>query len=207
MWSEVWSARIGAAFMVGVVAVASAGVSGAQPWDRGRDRDGEPGFVDRPQIILFERPNFQGRSRSFGDDVSNLSEVGFNDHAESIRVRGRWRVCADSDMRGRCLDVTNDISDLGRLGLGHAISSLAYTGRRPAPPPPPAPVFIAPAPSPTGDSLRGATAALFLEPSANGSPIPSRQEAADGFCRSLGYAVAIYADYSRPMVRDLVCRR
>lgn len=182
-----------------------AGQAAAQP-DR-RFGPSEPWMVERPQIILFDQPGFRGKSRTLTDDAGNLSDVGFNDHAASIRVRGRWRVCADSDNRGRCEDIVRDMPDLKAIGFDRQISSVSYIGRRPPPPPPPPPVVVEPVPVPAGDALQGATVGLFLRPSVNGGPLPPRQEAADGFCRTLGYRAAIYADYGGRELRDVVCRR
>jgi hypothetical protein len=180
----------------------SGGTATAQP-NRQYGEPREPEFVSQPSITLFERPGFQGKSRTWRGDVSDLSDKDFNDHAASVQVRGRWRVCGDSEMRGRCLDVVRDIPDLKAVGLDHQISSLAYVGARPEPPPPPPP----PPPVVRDDALEGRTAALFRNPMTAYGSVPARQSEADQFCRAMGYAVSIYADYSGPELRDLVCRR
>ena len=186
-----------------------AGAAQGQP--RGDyDRGSEPYFVDRPEIILFDRPNFQGKSRRWTDDITDLSDKDFNDKAQSVRVRGRWRVCSDSDNRGHCEFLTRDVADLRSLGLDRTVSSFSYVGRRPEPPPLPPPP-PAPAPAPVypaqGDSLQGWTVGLFLKPTRDGAPLPPSPEAADVYCRRAGYGGALYADYSAPALRDLVCRR
>lgn len=181
--------------------------SSAQAQPRGGGRE-EPYFVDRPEIILFDRPGFQGKSRSWNDDVDDLSSKGFNDHAASVRVRGRWRVCSDSNSRGRCQDVTRDIPDLKMIGMDKAISSVRYIGRRPEPPPPPPMMDRGPPVHPGGgEMLEGATVGLYLRPSLGGQPVPPRQGPADSFCRAAGYGGVLHADYNGPVLRDLVCRR
>ena len=79
-------------------------------------------------LTLYEGVNFQGPSRSFSSGIENLADQGFNDRAQSARVQGRWRLCEDSRMRGRCVDVTGDIPDLADLRLTVAVSSFENTG-------------------------------------------------------------------------------
>jgi hypothetical protein len=77
------------------------------------ERDRGPGRRDGrfiPQdgrgarAILFEGPNFQGRSFPMGGDVvANLDGTGFNDRASSIRVEdGYWIFCSDAQFQGDC---------------------------------------------------------------------------------------------------------
>ena len=189
------------------LAVLLAGAAHADPRSE-YDRGSEPYFVDRPEIILFERPNFQGRSRRWADDISDLSDKDFNDKAQSVHVRGRWRVCSDSDNRGHCEVLTRDVADLRALNLDRTLSSFSYVGRRPEPPPPlPPPPPPAPVYAGQGDSLQGWTVGLFVKPTRDGGPLPPSPEAADAYCRRAGYGGALYADYSAPVLRDLVCRR
>ncbi len=91
----------------------------AEAWRDHGDRR-EPEYVDQPSITLFERPGFQGKSHTFRGDQSDLGDTNFNDHASSAQVHGRWRVCGDSKMRGRCEDLFRDIPDLKAIGLDPA---------------------------------------------------------------------------------------
>ena len=55
------------------------------------------------QAIVFERPDFQGRSLTLRDDTGNLSLLGFNDRAASLYVLdGTWELCTDAWFRGSC---------------------------------------------------------------------------------------------------------
>jgi hypothetical protein len=56
------------------------------------------------RAVLFEGPNFQGRSFPIGGDVvANLDGTGFNDRASSIRVEdGYWIFCSDAQFQGDC---------------------------------------------------------------------------------------------------------
>jgi len=83
----------------------------------------------RGSVTLFDGPNFTGRSIRIDQDYSNLPRE-FADRAISIRVEGRWQICADSDYRGRCVTVDRDVRDLRVFGLDRSISSLREEGRR-----------------------------------------------------------------------------
>ena len=58
----------------------------------------------RGRVVLFERPNFGGRSVVIDRSaISDLQWVGFNDRAASIRVEsGTWMFCTDASFRGEC---------------------------------------------------------------------------------------------------------
>jgi hypothetical protein len=80
-------------------------VSSARPVVRTPDRPpgkgGGPGA--RVRIELFDGPDFRGRSVTLEDTAYNLERLGFNDRAESVIVHGgRWRLCSDARLEGRC---------------------------------------------------------------------------------------------------------
>lgn len=56
------------------------------------------------RVVLYEGPNFQGRSYTVSQDVMrNLGSTGFNDRASSMRVeQGYWMFCSDADFAGDC---------------------------------------------------------------------------------------------------------
>jgi hypothetical protein len=58
----------------------------------------------RTRVVLYEGPNFQGRSYTVNEDsIFNLATAGFNDRASSIRVeRGYWMFCTDANFMGDC---------------------------------------------------------------------------------------------------------
>jgi hypothetical protein len=78
----------------------------------------------RDEAILYERTGFRGRSVTVTGEASNLRDLGFNDKAMSIRVRGTWQLCSDARFRGQCVSIRGDQDDLGRLGLPRTLSSL-----------------------------------------------------------------------------------
>ena len=74
----------------------------------GRDERHVQGYAgpDSPsaRAVLFEGPNFQGRSFQIGGDtVRNLDRTGFNDRARSLQVSGGyWIFCSDAEFEGDC---------------------------------------------------------------------------------------------------------
>ena len=68
---------------------------------------GNPGYgsnAGSPKAILFEGPNFHGRSFAIERNVvRNLDRTQFNDRAESLRVEsGYWIFCSDANFEGDC---------------------------------------------------------------------------------------------------------
>jgi hypothetical protein len=55
------------------------------------------------ELSLYTHSNFNGREVTLRGATPNLSELGFNDRASSMRVySGRWEVCVDADFGGGC---------------------------------------------------------------------------------------------------------
>lgn len=81
---------------------------------------------DRRPIVraeLFSEPNFQGDRREITTEVRDLTRLGFNDRAASIRVSGAWEFCDDSGFDDRCITLTRDDPDLRGSGMAQRISS------------------------------------------------------------------------------------
>lgn len=78
-----------------------------------------------PEIVLYDNPNFAGRSVSIDGDAPSLRYLNFNDRASSIRVvRGRWEVCLDAEYRGACQVIDADNPDMTGWSFNNRISSL-----------------------------------------------------------------------------------
>jgi len=92
---------------------------------RVRDGGGRRGVrppVGGPQLELFERIGFRGRSRSLTDPQSSLGSFGRS--VRSVRVtRGRWEICEGTRWSGRCVTITDSVADIGRVGLS-GVSSI-----------------------------------------------------------------------------------
>src|SRR5258706_8770975 len=81
-----------------------------------------------PRAILYEYPNFQGRSMTVEGGNTNLANSNFNDMAQSGHFDGDWTVCTDSNFQGQCQRVSGDVANLNQMGIGRSISSLQQGG-------------------------------------------------------------------------------
>lgn len=165
------------------------------------------------QAILYEYPNFQGRSVTITREQGNLSNVGFNDRARSIRVSGSWRLCEDAGFRSRCETVQGSVNDLRQVGIS-GLSSIryegpgyggGYPGGYPSYPSYPGGGY--------GQGVPGQSVVFYPGPiptGAYGGYSNSARRQADDFCRSMGHRSAAYYDstsgYNRA-VSDVLCRR
>jgi hypothetical protein len=62
-----------------------------------------PGGPGGGRVEFFDGYQFDGRSFAVNGIVTNFSDVGFNDRAQSMIIRGGlWEVCEHADFRGRC---------------------------------------------------------------------------------------------------------
>ena len=95
-------------------------VSSARP--RFAGRGGFPPPVPRAQIVLFDGPNFTGRSMIVDQPRSSLG--GFGSRAQSAQVIGRWELCDATEYRGRCSTITNNVRDLRELRLDNRVQSV-----------------------------------------------------------------------------------
>jgi hypothetical protein len=76
--------------------------SSARPVHRGQPG----GATSKARIVLFEYPDFSGRSIALDSNARDLTLAGFNDRTESLVVeRGRWRLCTDANGEGTCREV------------------------------------------------------------------------------------------------------
>src|SRR6185436_19328076 len=55
------------------------------------------------QITIYEREGFQGRGFTTQEQISTLTDYGFEDRAASVVVTGqRWEICEGMGFGGRC---------------------------------------------------------------------------------------------------------
>ncbi|MDQ6894764.1 MAG: beta/gamma crystallin family protein [Acidobacteriota bacterium] len=76
---------------------------------------------EEPRLILFDRPEFRGRSREVNGTEEEISD--FNDRAQSLRAVGRWELCEHKNFRGRCVTVSGDVPDLEALRFRNTLTS------------------------------------------------------------------------------------
>ena len=133
------------------------------------------------EIILYERPGFQGRSMTLRGNTADLDRTRFNDRAESIVVRdGVWEVCTDARYGGRCVRLQPGEYPTLDGPLNDRISS----AREVAQYAPPAAVV---APPPPGPSRGGGRAVLYEGPDFRGRAFeidrPPADDAGEGVTR------------------------
>jgi len=101
----------------------SGGGQGGGGWADGSGW-GSGGGPGGPRVMMYEGPNFSGRSFVVTTDVlANLDGTGFNDRASSLRIeQGYWMFCTDANFAGQCR--TLGPGDYGNLsGFTSSISS------------------------------------------------------------------------------------
>ena len=100
--------------------------------------------------VLFDAPNFHGRSVRVSGAMSDLRRWDFARRAMSAHFDGDWIVCEGPRFTGRCVTVIGDLADLVPEGLDRRISSL-----RQADPGQPAPADAGPGAPPPAESDDG----------------------------------------------------
>jgi beta/gamma crystallin len=77
-------------------------------------------------VVIYQDPNFNGKSQSFSGDVSDLRTVDLNDQVSSIQIPNgqQWEVCQDINFQSRCQTLSSSVSDLRTIGWDDSISSL-----------------------------------------------------------------------------------
>jgi uncharacterized protein YcfJ len=82
------------------------------------------------EVVFYENDNFQGRSFSANNQISNFAQYGFNDRASSVVVlRDRWEVCEDTQFSGRCVMLRpGRYPSLSSMNLNDRISSVRTVG-------------------------------------------------------------------------------
>jgi uncharacterized protein YcfJ len=113
------------------------------------------------QLTLYEGEEYRGASFRVDTTIRDLAPLGFNDRASSAVVeRGRWEVCEDAGLRGRCTTLgAGSYPSLAPMGLNNRISSA-----RPIETQVQYPVATTPPPAPANDYRRRPDEHLFEVP-------------------------------------------
>ena len=77
-------------------------------------------------IVVFDQPNFKGRSLTFDRSVPSLAKVNFNDVIASVQVKGGrdWVLCEHRNFMGKCVRIVVKEKNLKRLKIDGQVSSL-----------------------------------------------------------------------------------
>jgi len=63
-------------------------------------------------ITLYSAPYFQGHSITLYGPTPYLNRYGFDDRAQSVRMRGSWTLCSDDQYDGNCVTGSGEVEDL-----------------------------------------------------------------------------------------------
>jgi hypothetical protein len=169
-----------------------------------------PGWGGVETAVLFEYPNFQGRSVTVTRESGNLDNIGFNDRARSVQLTGTWKLCEDAGYRGHCETVTGAVPNLAYRNIS-GLSSLqvgaSYGGGYGTPPwgggggygqggVPGTSVVFYPGPAPRAGGYGAPYGAMG-----------GTKRAADDFCRSMGNRTSVFYESAGGILSDVLCRR
>ncbi len=190
----------------GNIAYLPRGLSGTASSLQSASNGGYPGYPGGgyPQsgtAVLYEYPNFQGRSVVISNAEGNLANIGFNDRARSARFSGTWRICEDAGFRGHCENISGNVANLsGRVnGLSSLQQTGGYGGGYPGYPG-------------GGQGVQGRSVVFYPGEASGGYGAPygsyaGTRQAADDFCRQMGNHDAVWYGTSGGRLSDVLCRR
>lgn len=77
-------------------------------------------------IVVFDQPNYKGRSLTFDRSVPSLAKLNFNDVIASVQVKGGrdWVLCEHRNFMGKCVRIVSKEKNLKRLKIDGQVSSL-----------------------------------------------------------------------------------
>ena len=77
-------------------------------------------------IVIYDQPNFQGRSVAIDKATPDLTPLNFDDRVASFKIKGAndWVLCENRNYGGRCVRVQSMAQDLSVLRLAGRVSSL-----------------------------------------------------------------------------------
>jgi hypothetical protein len=93
-------------------------ISSVRPHDsRGRGQ-----FGREPRLVLYQNPDFRGRSMTVDTTAGSL--VFFSDRSGSAELfGGRWELCDEPRFGGNCVTLTDSVRDLRSLNLRGPVAS------------------------------------------------------------------------------------
>lgn len=129
--------------LVSALAVAAAAAASETP-----NAPAAPVSTAARAIVVYEKPNFQGRALTLVSATPDLAPLNFNDQVASLVIQGTddWVLCEHRNYAGRCVRVQARAEDLKLLQIGGRVSSLY--------PVPATPAALAPAPTTAAPSAK-----------------------------------------------------
>jgi hypothetical protein len=82
------------------------------------------GYPGGDYIVLYNQTNYRGNQTTY-----SAADSSINDNARSVTVgRGTWQLCDGVNFTGRCVTVSQNITNLGSYNIGRIIRSIRPTG-------------------------------------------------------------------------------
>lgn len=152
-------------------------------------------------VVVYEHPDFRGRSLLIDGPVQDLNYLRFNDTISSIDLRGAWEICEHPNFRGRCEIVNRPIYDLHDIRMNDNITSLrparfsgGHDGNRPR--------------VRRANGVEGRSTVFFADPRDHyGDRIRAERGSAARFCRDMGFRGVAYANHGRRNLSDVLCEK
>jgi hypothetical protein len=75
-------------------------------------------------LVMYNQPNYRGNTTTY-----SRSDANINDNARSVTVgRGVWEICDGRNFTGRCVTISQNVSNLASLRIGRIIRSVRPAG-------------------------------------------------------------------------------
>lgn len=86
---------------------------------------GGGGGGGRPGLIVYENPNYRGRSLEIRDSMPSLVGTGLDDQITAIQViSGRWELCVGQNFTGQCRVFDRSDPNLNLVNFNDKVSSI-----------------------------------------------------------------------------------
>ncbi len=99
-------------------------ISSVRPW-----KQVTGGGAGGAYLVLYDERNFKGQSFRVNRETSILR--GFRARAESVQVHGgSWELCEQADFAGKCVVVSENVTDLSSLDMRNKVISVRPAAAR-----------------------------------------------------------------------------
>jgi hypothetical protein len=84
---------------------------------------GERRPAPRADLVLFEKPSFDGDWKALADSVPDFNAAHLTSPGSIVLAEGVWRLCTGPDYAGRCLIATASAWDMATIFPGRILSA------------------------------------------------------------------------------------
>jgi hypothetical protein len=89
----------------------------------------ELGYQPRPGLAFYRLSEFEGAALILRETEPDISRFGLGNRARSVRVSGRWLLCAEPEFAGQCVEVSSSQPRLAWSQRLTRVGSARYLGR------------------------------------------------------------------------------